>query len=143
MKRIPIAVSGIIVAVIALLFGCDSPVTSGTAGLVTFSPAAGTFNYGPTVTLTTDASNAVIYYTVDGSTPTAASTRYTEPFAIGGAPEACRGTRARDLRRHRWGGEQRGIRARLPPVSRACRFDHHRTQRHDRQRQGGALLQGR
>ena len=84
MKRMPIAVSGIIVAVIVLLFGCDSPVTSGTAGLVTFSPAAGTFNYGPTVTLTTDASNAAIYYTVDGSTPTAASTRYTKPFAIGG-----------------------------------------------------------
>jgi len=42
-----------------------------------FAPAAGTYSAAQSVALTSATSDAVIYYTTDGSTPTAASTRYS------------------------------------------------------------------
>ncbi len=47
-----------------------------------FSPAAGTYSGSVTVTLTTTTPGATIYYTTNGSTPTAASIPYTDPFPL-------------------------------------------------------------
>jgi hypothetical protein len=47
------------------------------------SPAGGTFARAQTVTITDVTAGASIYFTVNGSTPTAASTRYTAPFLLG------------------------------------------------------------
>lgn len=47
-----------------------------------FAPAAGTYNSAQTVTLSSATSDAKIYYTTDGSTPSAASTAYTAPIAV-------------------------------------------------------------
>jgi hypothetical protein len=46
------------------------------------SPVAGTFDTSTSVTLTTATSGADIYYTVDGSTPTADSTKYSTAIAL-------------------------------------------------------------
>lgn len=47
-----------------------------------FSPVGGTVVSGTKVTITTATQDAVIYYTQDGSDPSAASTRYSSPLAI-------------------------------------------------------------
>ncbi len=48
----------------------------------TFSPAAGTYASTQTVTIGCTTSGAAIYYTVDGTTPTSSSTRYTAPLTV-------------------------------------------------------------
>ena len=50
--------------------------------VVTASPQSGTYGPGTTITLSAN-EPASIYYTTDGSTPTAASTRYAEPILLG------------------------------------------------------------
>lgn len=47
-----------------------------------FSPAAGNYTSGQSVTLSDTTSGAAIFYTTDGSTPTTDSTRYTSPIAV-------------------------------------------------------------
>jgi len=42
----------------------------------TFSPAGGTYTSSKSVTLTETAADSIIYYTTDGTTPTASSTQY-------------------------------------------------------------------
>jgi hypothetical protein len=47
-----------------------------------FSPAPGTYTSTQTVSLTSATAGAAIYYTLDGSTPTTASTPYTAPISV-------------------------------------------------------------
>lgn len=47
-----------------------------------FIPAPGTFGGPQQVTMTCSTANATIYYTLNGTTPTASSTRYTGPFTV-------------------------------------------------------------
>jgi hypothetical protein len=60
----------------------DTPLP-GVAATPTFSPAAGTFTAAQSVVLASTTSGAVIHYTIDGSTPTAASATYASPVAVG------------------------------------------------------------
>ncbi|MBR2101408.1 MAG: chitobiase/beta-hexosaminidase C-terminal domain-containing protein [Prevotella sp.] len=48
----------------------------------TITPATGTYTSAQTVTITNNAEGATVYYTTDGSTPTASSTEYTAPFIL-------------------------------------------------------------
>jgi mono/diheme cytochrome c family protein len=50
----------------------------------TIVPAGGTFTGSVSITLQPPDTNAVLYYTLDGSLPTTNSFPYTGPFAIGG-----------------------------------------------------------
>ena len=52
------------------------------AATPTFSPAPGTYTSAQTVTLADSTAGAAIYYTVDGSTPTASSTLYSAPISV-------------------------------------------------------------
>lgn len=48
----------------------------------TFTPAAGAVEAGTTVSIATSTAGATIYYTTDGTTPTASSTEYTTPITV-------------------------------------------------------------
>ena len=48
----------------------------------TFSPAAGTYPVAQSVKLASATSGATIYYTINGSTPTTSSTKYTAAIAV-------------------------------------------------------------
>jgi hypothetical protein len=52
------------------------------SAMPTFTPAAGSYTAVQTVTISNATAGAAIYYTTDGSTPTAASTLYTRPIVI-------------------------------------------------------------
>jgi len=52
------------------------------AATPTFTPAAGSYTAAQNVTIASTTAGAAIHYTVDGTTPTAASTLYTAPVAV-------------------------------------------------------------
>ena len=64
------------------LAGTVFEIASVTAASPQFSPAGGAYAVVQTVTITDSTSNATIYYTTDGSTPTASSMKYTEPIDV-------------------------------------------------------------
>ena len=53
-----------------------------TAATPTLSPPAGTYSSAQSVTISDTSSGVQIYYTVDGSTPTTASTLYSSPITV-------------------------------------------------------------
>jgi N-acetylneuraminic acid mutarotase len=53
-----------------------------TAAVPAFSPAAGTYTTAQTLTISDSTPGAVIYYTTDGSVPTASSTKYIGPITV-------------------------------------------------------------
>ena len=69
------------------LAGCGGssttpPPLTPTAAAPTFSPAAGTFTAAQSVTLSDSISGAAIYYTADGTTPTASSKLYSAAISV-------------------------------------------------------------
>lgn len=56
--------------------------TSGPIAAPTFSPPAGTYNSTQTVTITDSTAGSIVYYTTDGSVPTANSTMYAGPITV-------------------------------------------------------------
>lgn len=52
------------------------------AATPTFSPSGGTYTSAQSVTISDATTGASIYYTIDGSTPTTASTLYSSPIAV-------------------------------------------------------------
>jgi hypothetical protein len=48
----------------------------------TITPASGAYNNVQTITVSCDTSSSIIYYTLDGSSPTINSTLYTGPFQL-------------------------------------------------------------
>ncbi len=59
-----------------------SKTTTMTVATPTISVAGGTYNAAQTVTLSTTTTGATIYYTLDGTDPTSASTAYSTPITI-------------------------------------------------------------
>ena len=62
--------------------GSDVPPTPVTVAAPTFSVPEGTYTEAQTVTLACETEGAAIYYTLDGTDPTAESTLYTAPITI-------------------------------------------------------------
>jgi hypothetical protein len=77
---------GLVAIVIFLLaaLGCGGYGSMSTqpAAAPQFSPAPGTFTSVQQVTLSDSTPGATIYYTLDGSVPTTASTRYVQPIQV-------------------------------------------------------------
>lgn len=76
----------------AVLAGCSgssggggTPTNNGNklaAGTPSFTPPAGTYTTAQTVTLSDVTAGATIYYTLNGTTPTTNSTKYTTPISV-------------------------------------------------------------
>ena len=71
-RRLALASSGLLAAI---LTGCLTPKPH-------VAPPAGTYDCPQMVTITDSSGNAAIYYTIDGSAPTAASSKYQGPFVV-------------------------------------------------------------
>jgi len=76
---------GVIALIAVIGFGviaCGGGDDKETVATPTATPGASTVTSGTTVTLATTTEGASIYYTTDGSAPTASSTKYASPIAI-------------------------------------------------------------
>ncbi len=56
--------------------------TAAAVATPTFSPVPGTYSSSPSVTISDVTPNSAIFYTTDGTTPTATSTQYSGPIAV-------------------------------------------------------------
>lgn len=66
-----------------LLIGCTGRVdTKATLPAPTFNPAAGTYSSSQSVGISDATAGTTIYYTTDGTTPTASSTAYSGPITV-------------------------------------------------------------
>ena len=83
MRRIVFLVS-LLLAGLAGCGGGGGTATTQTKTTATpaFSPTSGTFTAAQSVSITDATSGASIYYTTDGSTPTASSTLYSTPISV-------------------------------------------------------------
>jgi hypothetical protein len=72
--------TNVVVLAVSLSAAAILPVP--TAATPAFTPVAGTYTAAQPVTLTDSTPGAAIYYTLNGSTPTTASTLYTGPFTV-------------------------------------------------------------
>jgi hypothetical protein len=80
LKAIAVAMGDTNSAVASAAYTINSSLPS--VATPTFSPAAGTYTSAQSVTLSDATSGATIYYTTDGTTPTASSAAYTGPIAV-------------------------------------------------------------
>ena len=87
---LPLTASGTVSALAVAAGYANSTVTSGVytingpqAAAPTVTPGPGTYTSAQTVVLADTTAGAKIYYTVDGTTPTTASTLYTGPITVG------------------------------------------------------------
>ncbi|MBE0556427.1 MAG: chitobiase/beta-hexosaminidase C-terminal domain-containing protein, partial [Proteobacteria bacterium] len=92
---IPVAGNGttLTIKAVAVKTGMtNSPVASSTYTIIytqnvavpTFTPPAGVYNADQSVTIQCTTVGAIIYYTIDGSTPTTASAVYANPIPVAG-----------------------------------------------------------
>ena len=82
LKAIAVAPGDTNSAVATVTYTIVTPGLAQSAPSPAFSRAAGTYTSAQTVALTAATPGAVIYYTTDGSMPTANSTRYTAPINV-------------------------------------------------------------
>ncbi len=69
--------------IVVLAIACTPAVgRSATTATPTFSPGAGTYTSTQTVTIRDATTGSTIYYTINGSTPTTSSTRYTAAVTV-------------------------------------------------------------
>jgi hypothetical protein len=61
----------------------NSYIISAAAAIPTFSPVSGSYSSAQSVTISDATAGATIYYTTDGTTPTASSTVYSGPVSVG------------------------------------------------------------
>jgi hypothetical protein len=80
----------LLLSLVLCFSGCPNPTTQTpavqdkeTVKTPSFSPAAGSYSSAQSVSIATSTSGASIYYTTDGSTPSASSTKYATPIAVG------------------------------------------------------------
>ena len=70
--------------VVVLAIDVTAAASSGSAAATpAFSPAPGSYTSAQTVSLASTTTGASIYYTINGTTPTTASTLYTAPISVG------------------------------------------------------------
>jgi hypothetical protein len=88
-RRAALALSVLLGGLGGGLLGCGGGSTGGGGGTTTptaatpiFSPAAGTYTSAQSVAISDATSGATIYYTTDGSTPSASSTKYTGAVTV-------------------------------------------------------------
>ena len=67
-----------------IIFGCQNILTITNVATPTFSPTPGTYTTDQMVTISTTTSDATIYYTTNGDTPTTHSSVYNSPISVAG-----------------------------------------------------------